>query len=184
MSRTAYVCVGEDERTAVTRWKLGHHAFHLYLVAMNTVLEDALGAAKSADWAPLARSLREFTVLLDATTASMKYASDFPPRLYDDLVRPSMMPPFLSPAFSGELNREHELMLDGLKELRRHLKAAASAGSEPPGEVTEALSDLRSATARNRRYHMLVCEKHVEGGVSLVRDFYENDEENHEADGL
>lgn len=178
MPRTASVSVRDDERTAITRWKLGHHAFHLYLVAMNTLLEDALEAAKSTQWPSLARSLRDFTALLDATTASMKYASDFPSRLYDDLVRPSMMPPFLSPAFSGELNKEHELMLDQVKELRRRLKNAASAGEEPPEEVAEALSKLRSATVRNRRHHMLVCEKHVEGGVSLVRDFYENAEDN------
>lgn len=180
MPRTAPIPVGEEERTAITRWKLGHHAFHVYLVAMNTLLEDALKAAKSADWPPLSRSLRELTILLDATTASMKYASDFPSRLYEDLVRPSMMPPFLSPAFSGELNREHELMLDQVKELRRCLRA----GDGLPEEVTEALSDLRSATARNRRHHMLVCEKHVEGGVSLVREFYEDKEQSNQESGL
>jgi hypothetical protein len=75
-------------------------------------------------------------------------------------------------------------MLDQVKELRRRLKAAASAGTELPEEVSEALVGLRSATARNRRHHMLVCEKHVEGGVSLVREFYENEEKNHRENGL
>ncbi len=185
MSRAAPISVGEEARTAITRWKLGHHAFHLYLVAMNTLLEDALEAAKSAEWPSLARSLREFTTLLDATTASMKYASDFPSRLYDELVRPSMMPPFLSPAFSGELNKEHELMLDQVKALRRRLKEAASAGTDLPEEVAEVLSGLRSAIVRNRRHHMLVCEKHVQGGVSLVREFYENPEKDgHQENGV
>lgn len=165
------------QREAIVRWKLGHHVFHTYLAAMNTLFEESIAALRVNEWAIVSHSLQELTTLCDAATSSMKYASDYPPELYETLVRPSMMPPFVSPAFSGDLNRDHEVMMEYIKELRRGIKAVGKAEDlTMPREMREAWSELREATSRNRKHHMFVCEKFVEGGVSLVRDFYEQRE--------
>jgi hypothetical protein len=117
--------------------------------------------------------LGQLRILYDAATANMVYTSDFPRLIYETVVRPSMMPPFLSPGFSGTLNTEHNVMLDRLKQLREALQEAfGSSKEEWPVGVARAWSELSQAQARNRRHHGLICSKFVPDGVSLLRHFY------------
>ncbi len=120
---------GADE--ALLRWKLGHHLFHLQLGAMNTLLAAARELLKSASWPELADTFDRLSVLYDGATATMRYAADFSPDMYEQLIRPSMAPPFTSPGFSGTLNLEHVLMLDQLRELRGQFRAIERSGSAP-----------------------------------------------------
>jgi hypothetical protein len=161
---------------AVLRWKLGHQLFHLHLAAMNTLLVDASEELESARWSELTESLEQLRVLYDAATATMRYASDFSQGTYERLIRPSMAPPFLSPGFSGLLNLEHEQMLDRFRGLRRHLKQMQRAGGVPAA-VGEAGTRLWSAQSRNRKNHVLVCEKFVPEGKSLLNQFFRAQQE-------
>jgi len=119
-------------------------------------------------------TFRRLTVLYDAATASMKYAADFDPREYETLIRPSMSPPFLSPGFSGEQNEDHAVMLDLMRQTRVAVKDVLRCpGQEPvPQEVRDAAKDLWAAQSRNRRHHMLVCEKFVPDGGSLLKEYF------------
>ncbi|GAA0923749.1 hypothetical protein [Virgisporangium aurantiacum] len=164
--------IGATQRTAVRRWKLGHHAFHLYLIAMNTELPIALRLTEQRRWDALLPSLQRLTVLYDAATASMKFAADFDPDEYDTLIRPSMAPPFLSPGFSGQQNRDHATMLDLMSEAQRTLKALLRNLDVPAG-LRAAATALWEAQARNRRHHILVCAKFVPDGGSLLKDYLE-----------
>ncbi|UMO99830.1 hypothetical protein [Amycolatopsis sp. EV170708-02-1] len=155
---------------AIRRWKLGHQVFHLKLIVMNSTLVELHAACGSAHWEDAERLLHRLTCLYDAATASMKYAADFPPHAYRDLIRPSMDEPFLSPGFSGTLNHDHGLMLDHLRELRTRLRQHRDAGTLPRS-TTRAAKALWSAQARNRRHHLLVCERFVPGGESQLREF-------------
>jgi len=160
---------GADD--AVIRWKLGHQAFHLNLAVMNTCLGDARESLEAGRWSELSETLDRLEVLYDAATATMRYAADFSPELYETLIRPSMAPPFVSPGFSGVLNLEHEQMLGRLRELRRGLKEIERAGSAPDA-VVEAAARLRAAQARNRRNHMFVCQHFVPDGPSLLSEYF------------
>lgn len=164
----------DRQRQAVRRWKLGHHAFHLYLLAMNTELPQAQEHLRSHRWEDLVATFRRLTVLYDAATASMKYAADFDPREYESLIRPSMSPPFLSPGFSGEQNDDHAVMLDLMRQTRVAVKdVLRHPGQEPvPQEVRDAAQHLWAAQSRNRRHHMLVCDKFVPDGGSLLKDYF------------
>ncbi|MEV0155432.1 hypothetical protein AB0H57_17060 [Micromonospora sp. NPDC050686] len=161
---------------AVLRWKVGHQLFHLHLAAMNTLLVDARRALESRRWRELTESLDQLRVLYDAATATMRYASDFSPATYETLIRPSMAPPYLSPGFSGVLNLEHEQMLDRFRGLRRQFKQLQRAG-ELPAAVGEAGARLWSAQSRNRKNHVLVCEKFVPEGRSLLKEHFRAQEE-------
>lgn len=157
---------------AITRWKRGHHAFHIQLTVINTLVEKSLAAIQAGDYSMLVQTLHHLRILYDAATASMKYAAEFPREMYEDFLRPSMMPPFLSPGFSGTLNTEHNVMVNLLKHLAQDLDAALGKKERWPPEITQAWAALVQAQHRNRNNHSLICHKFVDDGVSLLKRFY------------
>lgn len=163
---------------ALRRWKLGHHAFHLYLVAMNSLLEVTLVAATRRAWDEVPVRLETLARLYHAATAGMKYASSFSTDAYATFIRPSMSAPFVNQGFSGQLNREHALMLEGFGRLRRTLRGVVADG-DAPDEVVTAANALWEAQRRNRRHHMLVCKRFVPDGVSLLQRMYSSEDEEH-----
>lgn len=163
-----------DERDAALRWKLGHHVFHVLLVAMNSRLEDAIGHLEAGEWRPAVAALDDLSRLYDAATASMRYAADFRPEAYESFVRPSMMPPFASPGFSGSFNQEHELMLAGVLGLRSYMKQRSS---RLPDQVVVAWERLWEAQRANRDNHMFVCRRFVAEGRSLLMEFFRRQRE-------
>jgi len=158
---------------AVLRWKLGHQMFHLQLAAMNTLLSDAEDALASARWSELAETFHHLSIVYDAATATMRYAADFGTELYDRLIRPSMIPPFTSPGFSGVLNLEHKQMTERLKALRGRFEQVSREGG-PPGPVHASATRLWAAQSRNRTNHILVCQRFVPAGTSLLSEFFQS----------
>jgi hypothetical protein len=156
------------QQLAVRRWKGGHHAFHVLLVAMNTRLDQASELLDRGEHDAAAPLLDELARLYQAATALMRYASDFRAADYETLVRPSMMPPFASPGFSGLANQDHAIMLDRMARLR----AAVARDEEASAPVKAAGARLTLAQKDNRASHMLVCRRFVPDGQSLLRDFF------------
>ena len=156
------------QQLAVRRWKGGHHAFHVLLVAMNTRLDQASELLDARAYDAAAPLLVELAGLYRAATALMRYASDFRAADYETLVRPSMMPPFASPGFSGLANQDHAIMLDRMARLR----SAVSRDEEASPRVRAAGIRLTSAQKDNRASHMLVCRRFVPAGQSLLREFF------------
>lgn len=159
-----------SHQLATFRWKQGHHVFHVILVTMNTCLEESLHALNQKNWSKLTTVLKRLSGLYDAATATMKYSSNFPREHYEEVIRPSMMPPFLSPGFSGKLNQEHKVMIDLFKTFRSNLRMA----EELPQTVREAWDQVMKSQKRNMQNHGLVCQQFVDEGVSLLRDFYKS----------
>ena len=156
------------QQLAVRRWKGGHHAFHVLLVAMNTRLDQASELLDHGEYDAAAPLLDELAGLYRAATALMRYASDFRAADYETLVRPSMMPPFASPGFSGLANQDHAIMLDRMARLR----AAVTRDEAASARVKDAGARLTLAQKDNRASHMLVCRRFVPEGQSLLREFF------------
>lgn len=157
---------------AVGRWILGHQIFHLQLVAMLSVLDRCRQSLELDDRPLLVRSLRDLRTLFDASTANMTYTASFSPVLYGQVVRPTMMPPHLSPGFSGQLSHEHHLMMHDLALLKSALQVRWGGGEPWPAEVAEAWRQTEAAIHRVRRNHGLVCQRFVPDGASLLGDFF------------
>lgn len=156
---------------AAGRWILGHQTFHIQLVAMLSVLDLCRQYLVADDRPLLVRSLGDLRTLFDASTANMVYTANFSPVLYAQAVRPTMIPPFLSPGFSGQLSREHHLMMEDLVHLGQALRARWGGDEARPAEVAEAWRQVEKAIHRNRKHHGLVCQRFVPGGSSLLIEF-------------
>lgn len=173
---TAATTSGETlspELEAVLRWQLGHQVFHLQLVTMNSLIDTAQGHLKAQRYGRFRQSIHRLCRLFEASTATMAYASDFEKHWYDQVIRPSMAPPWVSPGFSGLLNQDHTVMLKQVKALRARLKQQLGKKRALwPKPVLAALDELTQAIQRNRDNHGLICQEFVPGGKSLLKDFY------------
>ncbi|PER94444.1 hypothetical protein CN488_31465, partial [Bacillus anthracis] len=118
--------------------------------------------------------LEQLTVLYDSATVSMKYTADFSPKYYEEMIRPSMMPPFLSPGFSGTQNKDHQQMIEGLGQLQKQMLNKLGDKNKWPDNVLQAWNLLSKSQIRNRKHHGLVCQNHVPEGASLLKQFYQN----------
>jgi hypothetical protein len=169
-----------DRIRGIARWKRGHHVFHVYLTAMNSLLDESVALLADHEWSRLEARLQQLTTLYDASTAGMRYAADFAREDYASVVRPSMEPPFMSPGFSGVMNREHREMLAGMRRLRA---AVRDRPAPMPGAVADAWAELQEAQRRNRANHELVCRRFVADGVSLLRQFHQKRRAHEQATG-
>jgi hypothetical protein len=166
---------GYGGHEALYRWKLGHHVFHVILIGMNHYIEKCRLALSQGHEEHLLGHLRTLAGLYDAATASMAYAADFASSEYTDYIRPSMMPPFVPPGFSGELNREHNKMIAALTELRTDIRRRYGQHLPSwPDDLRDAWKKVASSQSRNRRNHALVCRKFVPEGGSLLQQFYDS----------
>jgi hypothetical protein len=156
--------------TELQRWKTGHRVFHAYLVTMVTLLGEGARELPDAAEDRIARVLVDLARLYVASTASMKYASSFTAAAYEQIVRPSMMPPFTRPGFSGVLNVDHRRMLDGLDTLAEALAQRFGPAADGwPVAVAEAWRELQGARRESHRHHGLICRRFVNNGPSLLR---------------
>jgi hypothetical protein len=157
-----------DQVGALRRWKLGHQLFHMLLVPMNTLLEETLAATRNAEWPCVVSGIEQLRALYDAATATMTYASDFSSATYREKIRPTMEPPFVGPGFSGIFNREHQVMVDRLRTLRRMVKALPPE-IEPIDAIRRVAASLEAAQRRNQHNHFRICKRFVPDGVSLLQ---------------
>lgn len=161
-----------DVRTPVLRWKVGHHLFHLLLSMMNSTSDEVITAFNSSDWDTASSSLLDLATLMDSSTATMHYASDFPRSSYEEIIRPSMEPPWMPPGFSGVFNKDHAILRDNLKRIR-----LAARDADTTDKCQQALKQLWKTQSRNRRDHRMICEKFVPGGDSLLQQHFAKNNE-------
>ncbi|MFS1512054.1 hypothetical protein VQL36_06400 [Chengkuizengella sp. SCS-71B] len=157
---------------AVLRWKQGHQSFQIIIITMNTLLDSSIQALNQREWNLLTKSLDRLSNLMKASTATMKYTSDFSPKSYEELIRPSMMPPFLNDGFSGVLNIDHKLMLNKFRKLRDLMVQKLGDKHQWPSLITKSWNQFMDTQAHNREHHGLVCQHFVDDGVSLMQNFY------------
>ncbi|HEX5592314.1 MAG TPA: hypothetical protein VFX35_03070 [Solirubrobacterales bacterium] len=154
------------------RWKLGHQVLHLYLVAMVTLMGELQAEVDVLVSEQIAMTLEDVAELFSATSAGMRYASDFDARAYGDIVRPSMAPPAMPPGFSGVLNTDHARMIESLPvtfgALARRFGEQQSAW---PDAVSNGWTTLVDAQLEARRSHRFVCRRFVPDEPSLLRAF-------------
>jgi hypothetical protein len=105
------------------RWRLGHHVFFALIQSLiitfncfaNSLNANDLGAAETA--------LALATSLLWGSAAALRFAGDFPPDDYENIIRPSMSPPNVDAGFSGLLFLDHRHMVQLLSRLKPRFRS-------------------------------------------------------------
>src|SRR5204862_471760 len=79
------------------RWRVGHHVFFALIQSLVVTFHWFSSAIAAADLDAAQAALELAATLMWGSAAAFRFAGDFPPEEYDEVVRPSMMPPNLAP---------------------------------------------------------------------------------------
>jgi hypothetical protein len=134
------------EESAFLRWRVGHQLYFVVIQSLAVAVSCAMRAAQEDDEAAVVDALALASLCADAAGASMRFASELPPPVYVERVRPTMLPPHVSPGFSGFQTRDHRRLVAVFRQLhavRSHLAAVG----EPYACFVNAIEDMYSAHA-------------------------------------
>lgn len=171
---------GLDQRGAIRRWIQGHHVFLILIqgliISLNCfesacnddVLEEGLSALELA------------TALMDGSSAALHHAGDFPTSVYNETVRPTMMPPNVLPGMSGILARDHRHLVKLLHSQRPLYGALEPALRQKYNEFVAAFGctyeahKLVCAHFGGRERPSLLNDKAQQSGVELLEELKHN----------
>jgi hypothetical protein len=145
---------------ALLRWKIGHHVFFVLTQALILVHTQLAVALDREDIEVARQALSVGTRLWLGTAAAFSYTGDFSADDYENIVRPSMSPPFLKDGFSGFFSSDHVYLIRALKRLQPLLQRLPPELGPDHRSYLQALDDAYEA-------HALVCEAFVGTGHSL-----------------
>lgn len=136
---------------AARRWLRGHQIFLVLTQAMLVVLADLNDATPESG---RLRAIETLAALMDASSAAMRLTGDFAPEIYDQVIRPTMAPPFMPDSFSGLFSSDHRMLVARLRELRGLLGGAE-------GRLADAHNALVGSFALVYDSHIAVCARFV-----------------------
>lgn len=141
-------------RDALRRWVRGHRIFMVLIQGLVIAVDELTDAVGRAETERAAESLDLAVSLMRASEAALRFAGDFTPEEYKDLVRPTLMPPIAPPGLSGLHWRDHEYLVKRLAEARQLL-----AGVDP--SLVPLRAKFREAYAAAYDAHRFVCARFV-----------------------
>ena len=150
-----------QETVAIRRWIVGHHTFAVLtqgLIFSFRCMGKAMREGKNEEvrrWADLSISL------LRGSGAAFEFTGDFPEADYNNIIRPSMMPPATPLCLSGLMSADHRFLAQTMRDMRPVFKALAE--REP-----ERHAKLRDSVASVYDSHIHVCERFVGNEPSIM----------------
>ena len=147
-----------DPAQVLARWVGGHQVFMVFTQA----LIWAQGAlARAGDGPGLEAALDEITALYDASALTFRFTGDLAPDAYNDVIRPSMLPPYTEVALSGLMSSDHNALVAMMRNMAGIYETAQSASPEAYGRMQAALGRVYDV-------HGLVCGRFVGAERSLM----------------
>jgi len=116
--------IGASSCEPAFRWIVGHQVFAALTQGLIMALHEFETAIAAGDDEAVGSALALAADLLLASAAAFRFACDFPPEAYRDVIRPSMMPPHVAEGFSGLLSYDHRYLVQLLTRLRPLMAAA------------------------------------------------------------
>ncbi len=146
---------------AMPRWVHGHQIFAA--LTQGLILSfRSIGQALRAGHAEEVRRWADLSVsLLNASAGAFVFTGDFPPAEYENVIRPSMMPPLSKICLSGLMSADHRYMAQTMRDMRPALKALGELEPERHERISLALAGVYDS-------HIYVCERFVGPQPSIL----------------
>jgi hypothetical protein len=132
------------------RWVVGHQIFATLTQGLIFALQEFESAIHESNTPHARDSLELAADLLMASAAAFRFAADFPPSAYRDVIRPSMMAPNLGEGFSGLLSADHRQLVALLQRMRPLMADAGIRFAPQHKRLTVALNHVYN-------HHKFVC---------------------------
>jgi hypothetical protein len=132
------------------RWMVGHQIFATLTQGIIFALQEFESAIHDSNTPHARDSLELAADLLMASAAAFRFAADFTPSAYRDVIRPSMMAPHVGEGFSGLLSADHRQLVALLLRTRPLMGDAAIRFAPQHQRLTVALNHVYN-------HHKFVC---------------------------
>jgi hypothetical protein len=150
---------------SLLRWKVGHHFFNELATASLHLIEATIA---SDDPGQNIVNITRLCHTYRATTAAMWYAQAFPPRIYTQLIRPSMeLASSSGSGFSGTDNLDFMLMKCRLREMLDRLQKDIGTTEICCEDLWQVVCDLYEVQLLDLEHHVLIAQKLVGRSPSL-----------------
>jgi hypothetical protein len=136
------------------RWVLGHQIFAALTQGIIFALQDFEAAFRQLEHQRATDALKLAADLLMASATAFRFTADFPPSVYGDVVRPSMMAEHVGEGFSGLLSVDHRQLVELLVRTRPLMAGAATRFASEHKRLTLALNHVYDD-------HKFVCARFV-----------------------
>lgn len=158
------------DRVSRYRWIVGHHFFDISAVFCRACLLRASEALDDERTADCTEAIQLSTVFQRALTGALCYASNFPTKTYQQVIRPSMVRMGAMAGFSGVQNSDYNQMKEAKDRLKKSLNGRHDwLRSEKGAAVYEAVQLFREVYVENMEQHILIAGSKVGIDMSLAQ---------------
>jgi hypothetical protein len=152
--REAERALPTDHQRWMRRWIIAHQLHAMFNVYGAYAVGDAIRGLREGDEEVATRELSEAAVLVTAFAPARAQALAVPPEFYEEVLRPTMLPPLTNAPLSGRMHDEYQAFQTAL----------AALVSALPDTVTElARTNAPLALARERLFEadLIEAERHI-----------------------
>ncbi|MEV7230528.1 hypothetical protein AB0M79_26430 [Polymorphospora sp. NPDC051019] len=143
------------------RWFLVHHYYFVLNVYAAALIHRAVEHTRAGADGPAAAALADAAVLIRGFTAAMIHSGAMPAKYYQDVVRPTMSPPYVPINLTGVMQIEHRRYRAAVEEL-------ITAVPEPYADLMLTRPELADARDEVLEADLLDLERHITLAAVLV----------------
>jgi hypothetical protein len=153
--------VGPSECDSVSRWVRGHQVFAVLTQGLIYCFRALQQAIRAGNHCALQTYADLCIALLRASAAAFELTGDIPVEDYEEVIRPSMMPPQAPVSLSGLMSADHRFLAQTMRDMRPALKSLHEQEPARHDSISAALAEVYDS-------HIHVCERFVGGKPSLL----------------
>ncbi|MEC4891466.1 MAG: hypothetical protein SAL07_06850 [Oscillatoria sp. PMC 1051.18] len=144
----------DNNDNPLRRWVIGHHVFYVLIQSLIVALNCFHAEMKAENFQEAEVAIAIATSLMWGAESALRFTGDFSSSQFQDVVRPSMMPPNAPSGLSGQFSMDHLYLVKLLSKLKPMLANLNHSLMTQHQQFTKAFEATYEA-------HKFVCGKFV-----------------------